>query len=155
MNPARPVSVRAARPEDRSAWETMRTELWPEEFPGEHRGEIEAFFAGEFPRWPWEGLIAEDDDGTPLGFAEVSIRPWAEGCRSHRVAYLEGWFVVAEARERGVGQALVAAAEAWGRDRGCTEFASDADAENDVSAAAHRALGFEDQGLVRCFRKDI
>jgi hypothetical protein len=41
------------------------------------------------------------------------------------------------------------------RSAGCTEFASDAEADNEVSAAAHRALGFEDVGLIRCFRKDL
>ena len=47
------------------------------------------------------------------------------------------------------------AAEAWGRGHRCTEFASDADPENEVSRRAHGAVGFEDVGLVRCFRKDL
>jgi aminoglycoside 6'-N-acetyltransferase I len=71
------------------------------------------------------------------------------------VAYLEGWFVVPAARGRGVGRALIAAAEEWGRAQGCCEFASDAHPDNEVSAAAHRALGFVEAGLVRCFRKDL
>jgi aminoglycoside 6'-N-acetyltransferase I len=71
------------------------------------------------------------------------------------VAYLEGWFVVPEARRRGVGRALIAAAEQWGRSEGCREFASDAEPDNEISAAAHSALGFSDVGLVRCFRKDL
>jgi aminoglycoside 6'-N-acetyltransferase I len=71
------------------------------------------------------------------------------------VAYLEGWFVLPEIRKRGVGRALVVAAEEWGRSQGCREFASDADPKNDVSKAAHAALGFVDVGLVRCFRKDL
>jgi len=68
------------------------------------------------------------------------------------VAYLEGWFVAPEPRGQGGGRALVAAAEAWGREQGCRELASDTEHENDVSTAAHLALGFEDVGLVRCFR---
>ena len=35
------------------------------------------------------------------------------------------------------------------------ELASDAEPENEVSARAHAALGFEDAGLIRCFRKDL
>ena len=50
---------------------------------------------------------------------------------------------------------LAKAAENWDRSRGCREFASDADPDNEASVAAHRALGFEDAGLVRCFRKDL
>src|SRR6266576_5159315 len=81
--------------------------------------------------------------------------PISEGCQGDRVAYLEGWFVVPGARGRGVGRALIAAAEDWGRAQGCREFASDAEPDNDVSAAAHHAVGFVEVGLVRCFRKEL
>ena len=73
----------------------------------------------------------------------------------NRVSYLEGWYVRPEARKQGIGKALVEASESWGRDQGCTEFASDADPENDISFAAHRSVGFQDMGLVRCFKKRI
>ena len=71
------------------------------------------------------------------------------------MAYLEGWYVSPGARRQGVGGALVEAAMAWGRAQGCTELASDADAANEVSIAAHARLGFEDAGLIRCFRRDL
>jgi ribosomal protein S18 acetylase RimI-like enzyme len=70
-----------------------------------------------------------------------------------RVAYLEGWYVEPDARRRGVGRALVAAAEQWAASQECTEFGSDALLDNDVSAAAHRALGFEETEHLRLFRK--
>ena len=79
----------------------------------------------------------------------------SEGCESGRVGFLEGWYVIPEARRRGVGRQLLSAAEAWARSAGCVEFGSDAEADNEESAAAHRALGFEDVGLIRCFRKDL
>jgi aminoglycoside 6'-N-acetyltransferase I len=49
----------------------------------------------------------------------------------------------------------VAAAEAWARAQGCREFASDALADNMVSARAHRALGFDEVATIRCFRKAL
>ena len=99
-------------------------------------------------------LIAIDDD-TPVGFAELSLRPYAESCSTSPVAYLEGWYVRPGNRRAGVGSALIAAAADWGRAQGCSEFASDVDMDNHVSARAHLALGFEDAGVVRCFRRDL
>ena len=148
------VPVRPASPKDAASWLRLRHALWPDSTEGEHREEIDRFFAGR-AREPKAVLVAEDAAGQVIGVAELSIRPYAEGCHSDRVAYLEGWFVVPEASGRGVGRALIAAAEEWARSQGCGELASDAEAGNAVGAAAHRALGFTEVGLVRCFRKDL
>jgi aminoglycoside 6'-N-acetyltransferase I len=148
------ITVRAARPTDGHAWLELRCALWPEASRAEHGDEIERFLAGG-ARDPLAVLLAEDGAGCPVGFAELSIRSYAEGCRTDQVAYLEGWFVVPNARRQGVGRALIAAAEEWGRTQGCREFASDAELDNDASHAAHRALGFVEVGAVRCFRKDL
>lgn len=148
------ITVRPAKPSDAAAWLQLRHALWPEGSEGEHREAIDRFFVGD-AREPLVVLLAENGAGCPIGLAELSIRAHAEGCRGDRVAYLEGWFVAPKARGRGVGRALIVAAEEWGRSRGCREFASDSQADNEVSGAAHRALGFAEVGLVRCFRKDL
>ena len=132
----------------------MRRALWPDDETDSHASETEAFLAGKLSM-PLAVLIAHDAAGTPLGFAELSIRGYAEDCVTDRVAYLEGWYVIPEARRRGVGRALVAAAEQWGRAQGCTEFGSDALIDNESSAAAHRALGFVETVQIRCFRKQL
>jgi aminoglycoside 6'-N-acetyltransferase I len=144
------VKVGKVTPRDAPAWERMRGALWP----GEHVREVAAFFAGDRHN-PAEVLIANGDDGTPLGFAEVSVRNYAEGCQPGRVAYLEGLYVEPDARRTGVAAALVAAAEAWGREQGCTEFASDTGPDNLVSQAVHLALGFEEADRTVCYRKDL
>lgn len=146
------MRVRLVTAGDRDAWVAMRHALWPECPLAQHQQEVATLFgAGPLPM---VAFVAEDGDRL-LGFAEVSIRPWAEGCETDRVAYLEGWFVVDEARGRGLGRQLVATAEEWARAQGCTEFASDTDVDNELSAAAHRALGFVEVGVVRCFRKGL
>ncbi len=148
------ITVRAVRPGDAAAWLELRHARWLDVSAAEHREEIDRFFAGA-AREPLAVLLAEDGTGCPVGLAELSIRAYAEGCSSDRVAYVEGWFVVPQARGHGVGRALIAAAEEWGRAQGCRELASDAEPDNAVSAAAHRALGFSEVGLVRCFRKEL
>jgi aminoglycoside 6'-N-acetyltransferase I len=131
----------------------MRQALWPSA-PGEHAAEIAAFFAGDRLD-PAEAFIAVDGEGGAVGFAEASIRSHAEGCSPGRVAYLEGWFVEPASRREGVGAALMAAVEEWGRAQGCTELGSDADLQNGGSAAAHRALGFTEVGRIVSFRKAL
>jgi aminoglycoside 6'-N-acetyltransferase I len=146
------ISVDAATPADAEAWLAMRETLWPDENHG-HAAEIARFFEGAL-RMPLAVFIARTDN-IVVGFAELSIRPYAEDCVTDRVAYLEGWYVVPGARRRGVGRALVAAAEAWARAQDCTEFASDAVLDNDISAAAHAALGFTETVRIRCFKKTL
>jgi aminoglycoside 6'-N-acetyltransferase I len=146
--------VRPVAPADAVPWQRLRHALWPDGSEAEHAAEIATFFAGE-AREPLAVLVAEDDAGDLLGFAELSIRTIAEGCETDHVAYLEGWYVVPAARRHGVGKALVAAAEAWARAQGCTELASDTELDNVASAAAHAALGFVEVNRVRCFRKAL
>ena len=50
---------------------------------------------------------------------------------------------------------LCAAVEAWGRERGCREFASDALIDNEASHCMHRALGFEERERVVCYCKPL
>ena len=101
MTHIRPVTVA-----DSKDWLHMRCALWPEGSEGEHRDEIERFFADQL-RNPLEVLLAVDDTGAPVGFVELSLRSYAEDCVTDCVAYLEGWYVVPEARRGGVGRALV------------------------------------------------
>jgi len=145
--------IRTAQPGDAADWERMRQRLWPTD-DDEHARAIAAFFRGD-RRDPAEVFVAFDAQGHAIGFAEVSIRPYAEGCHSGRVAYLEGWYVEPAYRRRGVGAALVAAVEDWGRTEDCPELASDAEIENVASAAAHLSLGFAEVGRVVCFRKPL
>ena len=154
------IQIRHVEPSDADQWRGLRTALWPDEDPVSLAAEVTAFFAQ--PRQasgilPEAVLVAVEPGGSPalIGFAELSRRVYAEGCATSPVGYLEGWYVVPRRRRQGVGRALVAAAETWARDQGCHEFASDALADNLGSAAAHRALGFEEVEVIRCFRKDL
>jgi aminoglycoside 6'-N-acetyltransferase I len=145
-------TIRAVTRTDADAWLEMRSALWPDD-PNGHRDAIDRFFNGD-RREPADVLVAFDGDDA-IGFAELSIRNIVDGCSTGNVGYLEGWYVVPAARRRGVGRALIAASESWARQRGCTEFGSDASPDNGVSMAAHRALGFEETGRSYNFRKDL
>ena len=146
--------IRAVTPDDAEQWARLRHALWPDGSLAEHRAEAERFLAGSALE-PGQVLLAVSDDGLLLGFAELSIRNIVHACTPGRVGYLEGWYVAPEARRQGIGRALVSAGEHWAREQGCREFASDADLPNEVSHAAHRALGFTETGRGVTYRKDL
>ncbi len=145
-------TVRPVETADADDWIRLRTALWPE-VPGDHPPEITAFLADR-PEAA-ECFVAEDARGRIVGFAEVGLRSFAEGCLTSPVGYLEGIWVEREARTAGVGRALVRAGEAWALARGCTEMASDRAIDNEASGAFHRAVGFEEAGHVVCYRRSL
>ena len=147
------ITIRQAERGDLDGWIGLRAALWPEEPRAQLAESAARFF--ERPEPTLEGVLIAIASGQVVGFAELSRRPYAEGCVTSPVGFLEGWFVAPHWRRRGIGRALVAAADAWARERGCREFASDTRFDNTSGAAAHHALGFEEVEQLRCFRKSL
>jgi GNAT superfamily N-acetyltransferase len=138
----------------------MRALLWPDCPADQHADEIRAFFGTDIPGWSGPFLsvaafVAVRPSGGLCGFLEASIRPYAEDCQTWPVGYVEGWFVDADLRRQGIGGRLLAAAEQWATAQGCQEMASDAQMENEVSLAAHQALGFEESSQAVHLRKRL
>jgi aminoglycoside 6'-N-acetyltransferase I len=145
------VTVRSVRPGDRVEWLRMRRALWDEIPDEEQERDMDKELASDTD----EVFFAERPGGGLCGFLVARLHPWAEGCDSTPVGYIEGWYVDEDMRRCGVGRALVEAAEAWARSRGCRQMASDAVLGNEVSLQAHGALGYEDIGRIVQFKKDL
>jgi aminoglycoside 6'-N-acetyltransferase I len=133
----------------------MRHHLWPDEDAAELARETRAFVAGGAQTILAAAFIAEDDEATPLGFVEVAIRAFSDGCDSMPVPHVEGWYVEPFARGRGVGRRLMRAVESWARTRGFKELASDTEVHNGASLCAHEACGFEEVDRLVKFRKRL
>lgn len=146
------MEIRELRPEERGEWHRLRRLLWPDE-PRETLAEEQGEILGAAETNAV--LVAALPGGDLAGFVEVSLREQAEGCSTHPVGYVEGWYVEAERRRSGLGRLLMRAAERWALSRGCTELASDAELPNEVSHEAHRALGFAEVARVVLFAKRI
>jgi aminoglycoside 6'-N-acetyltransferase I len=138
-------------PGDRETWIRLRAALWPEETDAVHGKDVDALLLSE----TGFGFVAEAEDGAAVGFAEISIRPFANGCDSRPVPFLEGIWVAAPFRRQGIGALLVEHVEAFVAARGFGEIGSDALIENHVSHAAHRRWGFGETERVVHFRKLI
>jgi len=135
--------VRPALASDRRAWAAMRRRLWPDSAAAELEGEA-----------PPLGLVAEEE-GRLVGFAEASVRNYAEGGPAGPAAYLEGIWVEPERRRRGIGRALLAAVEAWARRQDLAWLGSDALIDNDPSQHWHRAAGFAEIERIVLFGKPL
>jgi len=148
------MEIRALRPDERSAWRELRCLLWPaiaaEDSAVSENEEDEILASSER-----NAVLVADEGGRLVGFVEVALRDWAEGCRTRPVGYVEGWYVRPESRRTGVGRALIEAAERWTLSRGCTELASDAELANTLGHRAHSALGFSEVERVVAFAKRL
>jgi aminoglycoside 6'-N-acetyltransferase I len=136
------MPVRPIRPEEAAEAAAMMRELWPTPHPYDFSDEMVLV---------WE----RDGDRGLGGFISFSLRPWAEGCDSAPVPYIEGWWVAPDLRGTGVGRALVTAVERWCVEHGYGELGSDVELENDASLRAHAALGFEPTLRLQFFRKRL
>ena len=151
-----PIKARLAVEADAEAWLAMRAALWTDAGTDDLRLEVEAFFIGGIkPDALHRVFVAEADDGVVVGMLELSLRPYADGCDSSPVPFIEAWYVAPEMRRRGVGGALVRAAENWAVANGYTEMASDALLDNHISERAHASLGFEEVERAIRFRKSL
>lgn len=93
---------------------------------------------------------------TPVGFAQCQLRnDYVEGTETSPVGYLEGIFVLEDYRKRGYAKELLQVCEAWAKEMGCTEFASDCELENTDSLGFHMAMGFTEANRIICFTKEL
>jgi len=141
------MHIRVYTAGDRAEWGRMRTALWADQT------------AEDMSVWIARSdavvVVAERSPGALCGFAEVGERSHADGCVTTPVAYLEGWYVDEDVRRRGIGSALVHAAERWAIDRGYRELASDVVLDNLISQCAHERLRFAEVCRVVYYVKEL
>ena len=146
MNPI----IREAIHQDFPTLSALCHALWPENSQAEHLADLETLTASP----DFQAFVAEDQ-GRLVGFSEVSIRPFANGCDSRPVPFLEGIWVEEKYRRQKVGLLLLKAVETWAQKRGFKELGSDAILENHTSLLAHEGWGFEEMERTVCYRKKL
>ena len=110
------------------------------------------------------GILSKDDaqiflkyeDDIPVGFAQCQLRyDYVEGTETTPVGYLEGIFIMENYRNRGYAKELLNKCEMWAKDKGCKEFASDCEIDNDISFQFHKAMYFTEANRIICFTKKL
>lgn len=143
--------IRQATPADVSAAAALACRLFESLAPEEATAEMAALIARAdcaiFLAWAEEEAI---------GFAQCQLRrDYVEGTTTSPVGHLEGVYVSPAHRRRGVARALLARCEAWARELGCDEFASDCELTNTDSLAFHLRMGFREANRIICFTKSL
>ena len=148
------IKIRPAAFSDVETVADLAAKLWSdhavteliEEFKEELRDGTQ-FFLAEMP---------EVSSVKCIGFAQCCLRhDYVEGTQTSPVGYLEGIFVDETVRGNGISHLLLAAAEQWAREQGCTEFASDCELSNTVSQAFHLRNGFTEANRIVCYTKHL
>ena len=146
------IIISRASASDSEEWLVFRKRLWPDCSPQQHLSDV----ARTAERHEQEAVfLARDSRCQAIGFLEVALRDFANGCDSSPVAFVEGVYVLPEFRQSGVAARLFEVAEEWARQHGCSELGSDTEIDNGVSQEVHRRLGFEETMRVVYFRKKL
>lgn len=147
------MKIREIQGKDLLAWSRLRKQLWQQVTDEENREELDHVLNN---RNNFQIFLAENEAGEIVGFLEAGLRrDYVEGCETSPVGYIEGWFVAEDFRRQSVGRLLVEASENWARSLGCQEMASDCLLENEISLAAHLAVGFNEAERIIHFKKNL
>ncbi|MND41088.1 Aminoglycoside N(6')-acetyltransferase type 1 [compost metagenome] len=145
------LSIRGCAAADIAEWARLRHALWPDGPVEEHRAEIAAALSDGVLR----GYLAVDEQGQGIGFAEVSIRRYANGSTQSPVPFLEGIWIVPEHRQQKIGCLMIERISADCAAEGFVELCSDAEIDNLASRHAHESWGFAETERVVYFRKAL
>lgn len=151
---AAPCTIREARPQDLDDLVELLGLLFSIESdfapdPGKQRAGLEQMMQ-KGPRVVLAAISSNDGAGRVIGMATAQlVISTAEGCPALLV---EDVVVRPESRGLGVGRALIARIESWGRRLGATRLQLLADRHNTGSHGFYEACGFTPTNLV-CLRR--
>ncbi|MDE6244335.1 MAG: GNAT family N-acetyltransferase [Treponemataceae bacterium] len=101
-------------------------------------------------------IFLKYEDDILVGFAQCQLRyDYVEGTKTTPVGYLEGIFILEKYRNRGYAKELLKKCETWAKGKGCREFASDCEIDNEISFQFHRAMNFTEANRIICFKKKL
>ena len=98
------MKIRFVNKKDKDIWLKFRTELWSES-SDDLTSEIEEYFRGNSNDIDVV-FMAVTENNDPVGFLELNLRDYAEGCRCSPIPYIEAWYVSKSYRGKGIGKLI-------------------------------------------------
>jgi GNAT superfamily N-acetyltransferase len=143
------MRVRDAEPQDFDAVTNLLELLGRARVTNETRDRCREIYASQISDPTASHLVAEDDDGTIVGFCSLHFRnrlnhPTAQ-------AWIPDLFVLESARRRGIGRALLQEAERHALDRGCWDLTLESAYQRTEAHLLYTNFGMRDAG--KYFRK--
>ena len=130
--------IKRAEEKDIAAIANLAAMMWSNHSAEELNNEFSDLFMEEEAQF-----FLKYENDIPVGFAQCQLRhDYVEGTETSPVGYLEGIFVKEGFRHKGYAGALLAECENWAKSKGCKEFASDCELDNDDSLQFHSAFNF-------------
>ncbi|MBD5129689.1 MAG: GNAT family N-acetyltransferase [Ruminococcaceae bacterium] len=143
--------IREATKNDISKISEMAVLMWTDNSVNELAEEFSEILLKEDAR-----IFVKCENDVPVGFAQCQLRyDYVEGTQTSPVGYLEGIFVDENYRHGGYAKELLNKCEAWAKEKGCKEFASDCELDNDISFRFHKAVNFTEANRLVCFTKQL
>lgn len=138
--------IRHATPDDEDALGRLDRAHWSRRHAVGPRPQppYEPFFAGRFG--PRDHLVAEREDGALVGYLRIG-RPTDLATNAH-VRQIQGLLVAEEARGRGVGRALLRAAQDECRKLGARRLTLRVLGHNAAARALYESEGFVVEGVL-------
>ena len=143
--------IRKAEMQDLPILAELACRLWPDNTADEMCSEM-----GEILAKPDAAFFLAYAENVPIGFAQCQLRhDYVEGTDSSPVGYLAGIYGTQSHRHHVIAKRLLHMCEAWAKEQGCTEFASDCELDNTQSLQFHLNVGFEEANRIICFTKKL
>lgn len=143
--------VEKAKHKDASTIAQIAIKMWKNHTVDELTKEFEKILEN-----PESAVFMYSVEAQVIGFAQCQLRhDYVEGTDSSPVGYLEGIFIEQKYRHRGYAKKLLDKCEEWAKEKGCREFASDCELDNEVSLAFHLKIGFSEANRIICFTKKL
>ena len=151
MGYAMSIEIKKASAENAEAIAVIAVKMWTSHTVNElAHGFVDSI------RDPDCAVFILSDDDKAVGFAQCGLRhDYVEGTESSPVGYLEGIFVEEAYRKQGLAIQLLERCDEWAKEKGCSEFASDCELDNEISRQFHLGAGFREANRIICITKKL
>jgi GNAT superfamily N-acetyltransferase len=143
------MRVRDAEPQDFDGVTNLLELLGRAQVTDETRDRCREIYASQISDPKASHLVAEDDDGTVVGFCSLHFRNRLNHPTPQ--AWIPDLFVLESARRRGIGRALLSEAERHALDRGCWDLTLESAYQRTEAHLLYTNFGMRDAG--KYFRK--